>query len=317
MHTAVIVGHSGQDGTILWDQLIDQGFALVGISRHQLKVHNTQWSEAVDISDAASVRRLIDRLRPDHIYFLAAHHHSSQQQTEGEAAIWQASWNVHVQSFLYFLIAIKECHPRARIFYAGSSRVFGQGASSPQSENTAFRPACIYGMTKLTGMMLADYHRRNHGVFASCGILFNHESPLRGRDFVSQRVVEGLVAVKTGRMETLRIGNLEARVDWGYAPDFTRAMQLILQAQLPDDFVVASGKTHTVREMIEAAAECLDLQWESHVVEDAQILQRSPQELCGDFSRLRQVTGWQPHTSFRDMVQIMVKSALDRNRPEP
>jgi GDPmannose 4,6-dehydratase len=228
-------------------------------------------------------------------------------------AIWQASWAVHVQAFLNFLTAVRECHPAARIFYASSSRVFGQAAVSPQNENTPLRPACVYGVTKAMGMMLADYHRRNHGVFASCGILFNHESPLRGRDFVSRRVVEGLVAVRTGRMKTLQIGDLNARVDWGYAPDYTRAMQLILEADAPDDFVVASGKIHAVREMIEIAAEYLDLQWQGCVVENGQILQRNPQDLCGDASRLRRVTGWQPRTSFREMVQTMVKSALDRS----
>jgi GDPmannose 4,6-dehydratase len=312
MRRAIIVGHSGQDGSILWEQLAAKGFSLIGISRHQLRVHEAQWHEAVDITDAAGVRRLVDGFRPDQIYYLAAHHHSSQQQTAEELAMWQASWTVHTRSFLHFLDAIRACHSTARIFYAGSSRLFGQVATSPQTENTPFRPSCVYGATKAMGVMLADYHRRNHGVFASCGVLFNHESPLRGREFVSQRVVDGLVGLKTGRAESLQIGNLGARVDWGYAPDYTRAMQLILEADAPDDFVIASGETHSVREMIEIAAEYLDVSWEGRVVENAQILRRGSQDLCGDPSRLRRVTGWQPETSFRDMVRIMARAALAR-----
>jgi GDPmannose 4,6-dehydratase len=198
----------------------------------------------------------------------------------------------------------------ARIFYAASSRVFGEVEASPQNEGTPFRPTCVYGITKALGMMLADYYRRNHKMFVSCGILFNHESPLRGREFVSQRIVNGLVALKTGRATSLQIGDLNARVDWGYAPDYTRAMQLILDASAPDDFVIASGETHSVREMIEIAAEFLEIDWEGRVVENAQILRRNPQDLCGDASRLRRLTGWQPSASFREMVQIMAKAAL-------
>jgi len=312
MRRAIIVGHSGQDGRILWDQLAARGFSLVGISRHEIRLHESGWSEPVDITDAVAVRQLVGGFRPDQIYYLAAHHHSSQQLTEDEGAIWLASWTVHTQAFLHFLSAIRECQPSARIFYAGSSRVFGAAEVSPQDENTPFRPGCVYGITKAMGMMLADYHRRNHGVFASCGVLYNHESPLRGREFVSQRIVDGLIALKLGRQETLRIGNLNARVDWGYAPDYTRAMQLVLEADAPGDFVIASCETHSVREMIEIAAEHLEIHWEGRVIEDTQILQRRPQDLCGDPSRLHEVTGWQPATSFRSMIQLMADAALAR-----
>jgi GDPmannose 4,6-dehydratase len=308
---ALIVGHTGQDGRILWDQLLARGFAIVGISRRSVRSHELPWNETVDIANPMAVRRVVSEVRPDQIYYLAAHHHSSQQVPEGDTAIWAASLSVHTHGFLHFLEAIKTCHPAARIFYAASSRVFGDVAHSPQSENTPLSPTCVYGITKTLGMTLADYHRRNHSVFACCGILFNHESALRQREFVSQRIVHGLVDIAAGRITTLELGSLEARVDWGYAPDYTRAMQLILEADAPDDFVVASGETHSVGEMVEIAAQYLGVSWRGRVVENAKILRRNPQELRGDPSRLRRVTGWTARTSFHEMVEILARAAHD------
>lgn len=309
MRRAIIVGHSGQDGSILWDQLLARGFALVGVSRHAVRVHGSQWEEVIDIDDALAVGRLVSSFRPEQIFYLAAHHHSSQQLTVDDAAIWAASWSAHAQGFRHFLQAIKDCDLPTRIFYAGSSRVFGDGAVSPLTENTPLQPTCVYGVTKAMGMMLADYYRRNHGLFVSCGILFNHESPLRGAEFVSQRIVNGLVKLKAGSAKTLQVGDLNARVDWGYAPDYTLAMQLIADADGPNDFIIASGETHSVREMIEIAAATLGLHWENCVIENPGILRRNPQDLCGDPTRLRQATGWQSNTSFQEMVQIMVAAA--------
>ena len=179
------------------------------------------------------------------------------------------------------------------------------------------RPACLYGITKATGMMLADYYRGNHGMHVACGILFNHESLLRGRQFLSQRVVEGLAAVKARRIKSLQIGSLEARVDWGYAPDYTRAMQLILEVAPAEDFIIATGETHSVREMVEIAADLIGLDWKKVVVENAHILQRNPMHLCGDPSRLFQVTGWRPSIGFRDMIRMMAEAALSRTKMEP
>lgn len=313
MRRAVIVGHGGQDGRILWDQLAAQGFALVGLSRGGRRVHGTGWNSAVDIGDAGAVRDLVGSFQPDQVYYLAAYHHSSQESTVDDAAVWQASWATHVQGFFHFLDAVRQCRPSTRLFYASSSRVFGMAPAGLQTERTPLRPACLYGITKASGMMLADFFRRTHGIHVSCGILFNHESPLRGAQFVSQRVVDGLAALKVGRTSApLEIGNLEARVDWGYAPDYTRAMQLIVETDQAEDFVVASGETHSVREMIEIAAAELGLDWAGNVVQSGQILQRAPQGLCGDPSRLRQVTGWQPSLSFAGMVRAMAAAALAR-----
>jgi GDPmannose 4,6-dehydratase len=309
MPRALIVGHTGQDGRILWDQLAERGFSLVGVSRNSVRGFDTAWDEAIDIADASAVQRLICGFKPDQIYYLAAHHHSSQDRTSDATGIWNASLAVHATAFQHVMEAVRLHQPSARVFYAASSRVFGEAAASPQNEATPLRPTCIYGATKVMGMTLADFYRRNHGVFASSGILFNHESPLRGGEFVSQRIVQGLVRIKRGQAATLQIGNLGARVDWGYAPDYTRAMQLILDAGSAGDFVIASGQTHSVRDMIETAAEFIGLRWENTIVENPGILQRPSQELRGDSSLLRHLTGWTPGTSFREMIRIMVEAA--------
>lgn len=317
MPRALIIGHSGQDGRILWDQLVVRDFSLIGISRYKTRTHLAQWEGIVDITDLACVRDLIHAFRPDQIYYLAAHHHSSEESSGNKALAWNESWIINVHAFSHFLLVAKISCPGTRIFYASSSRVFGEASVSPQNESIPLKPSCIYGVTKASAMLLADYYVRTHDVFVSCGILFNHESPLRGAQFVSQRVADGLVALKYAGATSMEIGSLDARVDWGYAPDYTRAMQLILDAETAENFVIASGETHSVRDMIIVAADYLDLAWEGRVVETNRILRRRPQELCGDASRLRRTTGWTPHTSFHSMTEILIDGALARYHKRP
>ncbi|MHB8446863.1 MAG: GDP-mannose 4,6-dehydratase [Rudaea sp.] len=314
MPRALVIGHSGQDGSLLWGQLVERGFELIGLARNTVRTHIATWDDSVDIRDAGAVRRLVDAFRPDQIYFLAAHHHSSEQLRGDDCELWRGSWEVHVQAFGHFLAAVADGCPQARIFYASSSRVFGHAETSQQDEATAMQPACPYGVTKAAGMMLADYYVRERGLCVSCGILFNHESPLRSAHFVSRRVVDGLMALRDGRASRLEIGTLEACVDWGYAPDYTRAMQLLLDAPNPGNFVFATGILHSVRDLIAIAADYLGVEWESRVVETARLLTRGPQKLCGDASRLRRVTGWMPTVDFRQMVRILVDGALERAR---
>lgn len=312
MSRSLIVGAGGQDGRILWDQLLARGDTLIGILRKSIRLHGVDFGESVDILDASKVLKLVAEYRPDQIYYLAAHHHSSQDSLNDEAAIWRLGHETHVEAFRHVLDAVRIASPASRIFYASSSRVFGLVEGGPQTEVTPIRPVCTYGVTKAMGMMLADFYRRAHGLFVACGILFNHESPLRGQSFVSQRVVRGMARIKAGSKAKLVLGDLQTRVDWGYAPDYTRAMQLILDANSPQDFVIASGITHSIRDLVEIAAEQFDLSWTEHVIEDRQILQRPPQELCGDASRLEQVTGWRPDTSFRELVRTLAVAAAQQ-----
>jgi GDPmannose 4,6-dehydratase len=308
---SLIVGSGGQDGRILWEQLSERGDDLVGLTRSAVQRSGAPPLPAVDIAKPRDVRQLVEDVAPERIYFLAAHHHSSEDRSSQSGEIWNASWQTQVEAFRNFLEAIRITGLPVRIFYASSSRVFGAPDRTPQNEETPIKPNCIYGITKATGMMLARHYRETHGVWASCGILYNHESPLRGDQFLSQRVARGLVAVKEGRLSRLEIGNLEARVDWGGAPDSTRAMRLILEASEPGDFVVATGQTHSVREMIEIAAEALGLSWQDAVVVNPALLKRPPLPLCGDASRLRAATGWTPTQSFEGLVRLMVSAALE------
>jgi GDPmannose 4,6-dehydratase len=305
----IIVGSGGQDGRILWDQLADQGVALIGVERKSFRTFGTDWENEIIIDDPASVRHLVDEFRPDQIYYLAAHHHSSQDPLVQNSEVWETSWRVHVQGFIHFLEAARVYCPDTRIFYASSSRVFGVPASTPQTEDTPLKPICSYGITKSIAMKVGDYYRRAHKVHVSSGILYNHESPFRGRQFVSQRVAHGLAKIKAGMCQRLEIGNLSARVDWGYAPDYTRAMQLVVEHDPPADFIIASGTTHSVQEMVEIASEILGLDWKGIVSEDSKILQRDPLPVCGDSARLRSATSWKPSTSFTEMVRILVEAS--------
>lgn len=316
MTRALIVGHTGQDGRLLWDQLAARGFSLVGIARQVVRVEGADWREVILINDGAAVWRLLNEFQPQQIYFLAAHHHSSEQPVDDEG-LWSSSWRVHVDAFAEFLRCASRMKEPPRIFYASSSRVFGTAQVSPQDESTPFRPACVYGLTKVAAMHVADFFRREKGVFVSCGILFNHESALRGRQFVSQRVVDGLVAIKRGKADRLTVGSLDARVDWGYAGDYTRAMQAMLDAAAPDDFVVASGMTHSVRDLVDQAAAVLGLPSDIIVEETARLLKRESQELCGNPAKLMRTTGWKPSVDFPGLVRMLVEGALEREPSEP
>lgn len=307
MRRALIIGHTGQDGRILWDQLLERDFAVVGVSRRDVRTHGVEWTAPVDIGDGGSVQALVEAIGPSQVYYLAAHHHSSQDAGMRAADNWGQSWAVHVHGFGNVLQALLAAAPEARIFYAASSRVFGGTAvAALLDEATPHRPDDIYGLTKAAGMLLADYHRRVHRQFVSCGILFNHESPLRGAQFVTKRVVRDLVAITRGEATRLEVGSLAARVDWGYAPDYTRAMQQMLEAPEAGDFVVATGTTHSVRDLVDVAASHLGIDWREVVIETDGLLQRSPQGLCGNAARLRSETGWAPSINFPDMVRLLV-----------
>jgi len=309
---ALIVGHCGQDGSYLWEQLRARGAALIGLSRQQHDRLGTAVLVDGQWQSATGLRALLQAFQPHQIYYLAAYHHSAQQHSEDDSSLWERSHEVHVAQFHRLLQAACETGIDTRIFYAASSRISGAAETAPQNEDTPRRPACVYGLTKSTGMMLADFYRRTQGIPISCGILYNHESPRRGAAFVSQRVVEGLMAHKFDGAPELRLGSLAARVDWGYAPDYTQAMQCILESASAQDFVIATGVTHAVGDLVRVAAEYLGLDWQRCVFEDQSLLRRPSQELCGDITRLHQATGWRPAVSFESMVGFMVDAALAR-----
>lgn len=310
MPRALIVGHTGQDGRILWHQLALRGYVLTGLSRSGLCRGDGSMGPPVDLADAGAVTALLYGVKPDEVYFLAARHHSSQEAEVDPLLAWHDSLALHVQAFLHVLQGVVEACPAAGVFYASSSRVFGRAERSPQNETTPLQPDCVYGVTKAAGMLVAQQYRSSHGLRVCCGIMFNHESPIRGAEYVSQRVVRGLVAIQRGMSGPISIGDLDARVDWGYAPDYTRAMQAMLAADVARDYVVATGVTHSVRDLVEHVAGRLGLDWRECVTESAGLLRRPPQGLCGDASLLRQSTGWAPSQDFRGMLDLMVDAAL-------
>lgn len=314
MPCALIIGHSGQDGRILWDQLRELGYSLVGIARDSVQTHDFECVSRCNVEDAEAVQGLIKAVLPTHVYYLAAHHHSSQDAGIRDADVWDRSWTTHVIGFGHVLDAVAALSPTTRVFYASSSRIFGTSGAGRVDETTRHAPDDSYGVTKASGMLLADYYRRVRGTFVSCGILFNHESPLRGPQFVTQRVVRGLVAISRGELDHMELGSLGARVDWGYAPDYTRAMQAMLAADVSGDFVVATGILHSVGDLVAAVAACLGLDWRDVVVETGGILQRNAQGLCGDNSRLHAATGWAPKVDFAEMVRYLVDAELARVR---
>lgn len=309
MPAALIIGHEGQDGACLRRLLREKGCAVAGTGRETVDSDLPRLKRPLDLGSDASVREAIEGLRPDEIYFLAAFHHSSEEAPVRDGDLIAESFAVNVLAFNRVLAAVAEASPASRVFYASSSRVFGEPAIPVQDENTPLNPVCAYGISKAAGTRLCRYYR-DRGVAASCGILYNHESPWRSPRFVSRKVVRAAVRISRGSREKLVLGDLNAQVDWGYAPDYMEAAWRILQLEQPGDFVVGTGILHSVRELVETAFGLLGLEWRDHVIERGASLNhpagRMP--LCADSRKLRALTGWQPRVGFEQMIRIMIEA---------
>lgn len=306
MKTALIVGSNGQDGTYLFRQLEELGYEVTGIDRGT--VHGNYRGATPDIECLESVVEVVRSLRPTEIYYLAAYHHSSEGGQDEPAELVYRSFAINTLALNNFLLAILNQAPESRLFYAASSHVFGQTEIPLQNEQTPLNPTSVYGISKAAAVQLCRHFRREYNVYASCGILYNHESHLRSPQFLSRKVVRAAVQIHRGGREKLRVASLDAAVDWGFAPDYAAAMWHILQLPNADDFVVATGILHTVRDFVQIAFQALDLNWENHVVVDGPLAAKIPAHvsLCGDSSKLRSLTGWRPQTSFREMVLRMI-----------
>ena len=219
--------------------------------------------------------------------------------------------DVHVTGLLHFLQAIKERSSQCRLFYAASSLIFGDAPGEAQDEQTPLNPTCVYGITKATGVQCCRLFRATHGVFSSVGILYNHESALRRETFVSQKIVQGAWRIQRGQETKLVLGDLSAEVDWGYAPDFTEAMTKILALDAPDDFVIATGELHSIREFVTIAFGCLGLDWRKHVEEDPALLGRKRSTRRGNPAKLQALCGWRPSVSFEEMIHLLIEAQRD------
>ncbi len=313
---AIITGITGQDGSYLAELLLDQGYEVTGVIR-RLSAPNYERIEHIldriklrpaDLLDELSLIRLIDDVEPDEFYNLAA------------MSFVPASWDqplltgeFNAMGVTRVLEAIRQVGPKVRLYQASSSEMFGKVREVPQSELTPFYPRSPYGVSKAFGHYITVNYRESYGLFACSGILFNHESPRRGFEFVTRKVSDGVARIKLGLADTLMLGNLEAHRDWGFAGDYVRAMWLMLQQPTPDDYVVATGLSHSVKDLVQIAFGHAGLAWKDHVKVDAALLRPAEVDhLIGNPAKARMVLGWEPSVSFERLIGMMVDADLKR-----
>jgi GDPmannose 4,6-dehydratase len=309
MKSAIIVGCEGQDGRLLTDRLRGQGYRTLGVGRTSVRASGLDWPRPIDITRPGEVEAVVTALQPDEIYHLAAIHHSSEEEHAEDLAAFRRMYEVNFFSLLNFLDAARVGSPASRLFFAASSHVFGTPTRDVQDEETPLGPESIYAMTKTDGLLACRLYRERHGLFASTGILYTHESALRDEKFLSMKIVRGALRIKADKQRELVLGRLDARIDWGFAGDYVDAMQRILAAPRSDEFVVATGASHTVGEFARVVFETIGLDWRDHVREDPALLTRVTPVRIGDPRRLREATGWSPATPFEEMIRILLRSA--------
>lgn len=297
---ALIIGIAGQDGTLLRELLARQAYEVTGLRRDDL-----------DILDAAKVREWLRTNVQDEVYYLAAYHHSSESLPPSSGELFQRSMDVHFRGVVNFLQAMVDVAPASRFFFASSSHIFSAFDENLQTEATHYDPQSEYAITKVAGMQACRHYRRAHKLFASSGILYNHESPLRRHGFLAKKIAMAAAAIARAGQGTLEVGDMEAQVDWGAAVDYVDAIYRIVQAQQPDDYIVASGRLRTVREFVNTAFGYVGLDYGKHVISNSGVVRRNTGRRVGDSSKLRQATGWQPTLSFEQMVQSLVQFEID------
>ncbi len=312
----MITGITGQDGSYLAELLLHEGYEVVGVIR-RLSAPNVWRIEhlldridlrTADLLDQLSLIRLIQDVRPHELYNLAA------------MSFVPASWDqpmltgeFNAQGVTRVLEAIRTVDPAIRFYQASSSEMFGKVREVPQTELTPFHPRSPYGVSKVFGHHITVNYRESYGLFACSGMLFNHESPRRGLEFVTRKVTDGVARIKLGLAGSLALGNLDAHRDWGFAGDYVRAMWLMLQQDQPDDYVVATGVAHSVRDLVEIAFTRAGLDWRKHVTQDPKLIRPAEVDhLIGDASKARAKLGWAPTVDFKGLVEMMVDADLER-----
>jgi len=313
---AIITGITGQDGSYLAELLLEKGYEVTGITRRLSQPNLDRIAHLLDriklypadLLDVLSLIHAIEENEPDEFYNLAA------------MSFVPASWDqplltgeFNAQGVTRVLDAIRRVNPKIRFYQASSSEMFGKVREVPQSELTPFHPRSPYGVSKVFGHYITVNYRESYNLFACSGLLFNHESPRRGLEFVTRKVSDGVARIKLGLQDTLLLGNLEAHRDWGFAGDYVRAMWLMLQQPTPDDFVVATGVSHSVKDLVRVAFAHAGLDWEKHVRVDPRFLRPAEVDhLIGNAAKARQVLGWAPSVDFEGLVGMMVDSDIEK-----
>lgn len=303
---ALIIGVNGQDGKIAFNYLSGLGYKIIGVDRGSVKTFKTKWNKKVDITNKNEVFELIKKVKPEDVYYLAAYHHSSQDEKIDFYDDLQLSYEINVLAFINFLEAIRLYSLKTKIFYASSSSIFGNCKDKLQNEKTPYNPNSPYGLTKMEGLMLCRLYREKYNVFAAAGILYNHESEYRTENFISMKIVKSALNIKKGTQDKLVVGNLSAIVDWGYAYDYVRAMKLILSSKTADDFVIATGKSHTVLDFVKITFNYLGLDWKKFIFENKNIIKEKKSVLTGNYKKLRDATNWKPSINFRQMIKKII-----------
>jgi GDPmannose 4,6-dehydratase len=316
---ALITGITGQDGSYLAELLLDKGYEVVGMVRRSSTVNFERiahiqdrlildpYTASGDLLDEASLIAILREYEPTEVYNLAA---QSFVQTSFKQPV--LTGEITALGVTRLLDAIRITDPGIRFYQASSSEMFGKVQEVPQTEGTPFYPRSPYGVAKVYGHWITVNYRESYGLHASSGILFNHESPRRGMEFLPRKVSHGVAKIKLGLADSLALGNLDAERDWGFAGDYVEAMWLMVQQDQPDDYVVATGETHSVREFCQIAFEHVGLRWEDHVTIDPKFMRPAEVDLLiGDAAKARDTLGWKPRTSFPELVTMMVDADLD------
>ncbi len=319
MKKALITGIDGQDGSYLTELLLEKGYEVHGIVRRVAleapEQHLWRLKHLLDkivihagsLDSYASIFKVVEQVRPDECYHLAAQSFVSYSFEDEFSTI---STNINGTHFV--LSAIKEKVPHCKFYFAASSEMFGHAKCVPQNEETPFHPRSPYGISKVAGFDLTRNYREAYNIFAVSGILFNHESPRRGFEFVTRKITMAVAQIKMGLAKELRLGNLEAKRDWGFSGDYVRAMWLILQQSAPDDYVIGTGEAHSVREFVELAFSHAGLNWKEYVIEDKSFYRPAEVNvLMADYSKAKKSFGWEPKVKFAELVKMMVDSDME------
>jgi len=319
MKKALITGITGQDGSYLAEQLLELGYEVHGIVRRvalEMPEHRTEriahllnriTLHPASMESYPSIFHLVSQHEFDECYHLAAQSFVAESFRDGFSTM-----NININGTHYMLAALRELRPKCRFYFAGSSEMFGKVRETPQSETTPFYPRSPYGISKVAGFDLTRNYREAYEMFCVSGILFNHEGPRRGFEFVTRKISATVARIKLGLASELRLGNLDARRDWGHAKDYTRAMHLMMQHPEPEDYVVASGESHSVREFCERAFGEVGLDYQKYVVVDERFYRPAEvDQLVGDPTKIRTKLGWQPEYTFEALVKEMVQADLE------